>query len=590
MDVSRRARAVPGRLGVILRWVAALSVTALSGAAATSCNLIIVGSSDACEADEDCVNFPNTACDKDAGQCVSLDKCQSNAECSGAYTICRHFSPRTCVSLKQGNCQEVYPDDELKWRDDDALILGVTGPLLVGSPDEATGLSIANGAKLGADQFNKDNGVEGDRPVVLVICDDVGDRAPAEENGRTLAAIGAQAMIGPAFSGQTIDTANGTPDPATSADRPGTVENNVLLMSTSATSPLVTGIEDTSPRCLASCGNDPTCQADCPGLVWRTSPSDEIQGKALSAYFANVEGRVKARGGVAPRATLTVYVLYKDDPYGDLLSEVIRTTLKFNMGMDATIQQGTNFFRAVYADVDPVAEGTQPDPAAIATAVAANPDAIFLIGTGEVAGIMTAIETQWAAAGNADADRPFYFLADGGLSGDVSMAGSAFRERVRGSIPGTQGSNFNAFIGDYNQKFPPGARVDGPTVFGAAGAYDAVFLLGYSTVVAGDLPLTSEQLAVGFRSLISGDVINAGSAQIGQAQAALQAGSTINFEGASGSLQFDLVTGEGPSEIQIWCIPSATQLGVFSGLYYDGSQIVGKTDPGDTMSFACPFP
>lgn len=562
---------------------------AVTCGAVSSCNLLVVASGDACETDEDCINLPNTACDKEQGSCISLDKCQSSSECTGSNELCRPFSPRTCVPLFQGNCAAVYPEDNT-WRNDNTMLIGITAPLLSGSPDEATGVSVVNGAKLAVNQFNNNNGIEGKRPIALLLCDDQGDRPAAEENGRTLAAIGVQSIIGPAFSGQTLDAAEGTPEPETQADRPGTVDNNVLIISTSATSPLVTGINDRNPVCLQACGDDTTCQSnECPGLVWRTSPSDEIQGKALSAYFASIESKIKTRGGVATpgRTTLKVFVLYKDDPYGELLSEVVRTTLQFNMKA-ATLQQNTEFFRRVYADVDPVAEGSQPDPAAIQAALAEDPDAVFLIGTGEVGSILQDLESDWVTAGNAEADRPFYFLADGGLSTQTSMAAAGALERVRGTVPGTQSANFNAFIGDYNSTFSAHSSGAGPTVFGAAGAYDAVYLLAYSSVAAQGQPLTAPQLARGFAALVSGEPINVGSSGIGAAYSALQQGNTIDFVGASGDLNFALDSGEAPSEIQVWCVAATNVAGQFSGLFYDGDKIVGTPDPGD-VGWSCPF-
>lgn len=578
-----------GRLSISLAMSALLAVGATL---ASSCNLIVDASSDSCESDDDCVNLPNTACDTEQQVCVSLDKCKANSECA-SNEICRPFSPRTCVPLLQGNCQAVYSGDtpatQDLWRSDNAMLVGITAPLLAGSPDEATGVSIANGAKLAVDEFNKDNGVEGERPLALIICDDQGERGPAEENGRTLAAIGAQAIIGPAFSGQTLDTANGTPD-GKGAERPGTVDNDVLLISTSATSPLVTGIDDVSPKCVAACGNDTQCQSSCPGLVWRTSPSDEIQGRALSAYFTAIEGKIAARGGVTPaRTDLTVFILYKDDPYGDLLSQVVRTTLQIG-GTPATLLQGTRFYRRVYTDTDPNTDGVQPEAAAIQEALTSGADAIFLMGTGEVASILSDIEANWELSGNNPEDRPFYFFADGGLSDATSVAAGTARNRVRGTIPGTQSANFNAFTGAYLEKFPAMSDAGGPNVFGAAGAYDAVYLLGYSSVAAGNAPLTSAQLAVGFSKLTSGNRIDVGTTGIGPANSALQQGGTIDFVGASGELQFDPKTGEAPSEIQIWCIPSATQGGIFSNIYYDGASIVnGSLDPGDAGTFSCPF-
>lgn len=570
--------------------LAALALPALAALGA-SCNLIVTADTTSCESDEDCVNFENNVCDTAQGVCVSANQCEANAECADDE-VCRPAVPRRCEKIRQGKCTELYPDNDT-FRDDNAMLVGVTVPLTV---EASTGISITNGAKLGVDQFNKDGGVEGVRPMVLIICDDAGEAQDAFENGQTLATIGVQAIIGPAFSGQTVQTAG-------TLEAPGTVANDVLLISPSATSPLVTGIQDTSPACLESCSGA-ACDS-CPGLVWRTSPSDEFQGAALSQYFeAQLEEVVKARGIVdpeLPRDEITVYVLYKPDAYGDLLSEVIRTQLTFN-GQPATTQQGVTFFRQNYEDVEPETDGIQPDPAVLAAAVEAQPDAIFLIGTSEVAAIMRTIEADWIGP---DADRPFYIFGDGGLGGAVADAvrgptkiadppapGLPVIERVRGSIPGPASSaTFNAFAGDYDVEFPADATGQGPNVFGAAGGYDIVFMLAYSSIAARGAPLTAETLARGFSALsdTSATEIEAGSSKIGQAASILSANEgTINFQGASGDLDFDITTGEAPSPIQIWCVPPSGDSGVNSGAYYDGTAIVGASEPA-AGAFSCPF-
>jgi branched-chain amino acid transport system substrate-binding protein len=566
-----------------------------------SCNLIIDASTDSCESNEDCVNLENTECDTAEGVCVSRDKCQSNAECPDDQ-ICRPFSPRTCVSLRQGNCQEIYPDDPMLWRDDSAFYIGVTTPL---TGDPATGEGIRVAAMAGAYQFNKDGGVLYTKPIVLVICDDQADIPPAEDNGRTLAQMGVQAVIGPAYSGQTLATATGTPDPATMEDRPGTIANNVLVMSTSATSGAITGLDDTSPACLDACGNDTTCSNQCPGLVWRTSPSDQIQGQALAAYWnEQMEGRVRNRGGVIRPGDLEVLVLYKDDAYGDFLSDVIQTNLVVN-GIPA-VQQigGPNYARIKYTDLDPNSGGVQPDPEELRTNVTSRlPDAIFIIGTGEVDDIFSIIESQWTAEGGVAEDRPFYFTGDGGLTGEVAEAAKmlGLRDRFRGSIPGTQAPLFETVKGKIEEfKIEQGITVGDPNVFGAAGAFDAVFLLAYSAAAAQDAPLTAQQLAVGFGRLV--DIsqqpgLNVGNEDIGEAYGVLgQADGKINLEGASGKLDFDLVFGEATSDIQIWCMQEADNpmtgmalVGEFSGLFYNGTDLVGPLDPGDDAPYDCPF-
>lgn len=555
-----------------------------------SCNLVITGDYMACDADEDCVNFKNFGCDAETHQCVTLDSCTANNECA-EDEICKPISPRACVKVKQDACTQLYPDDDT-YRVEGAMLVGISAPLTV---DVSTGTSIVNGARLAVDEFNQEGGVGGDRPLVLVICDDRSESADAYQNGITLANIGVQAIIGPAFSGQTLDMAG-------TAEAPGTVANNVLLISPSATSPRVTGIQDDSPRCLASCNGDADCEDACPGLVWRTSPSDEIQGAALSEYFGEIEGRIAARGAVEPpRSSIKVWVLYKPDSYGELISEIIKNTLEFNDKGANQQQAGADppFVRKVYEDIDPDTAGIQPDPEVIQAALDAHPDAIFIMGTNEVAEILTTIEAEWITSGGSEEDRPFYIFGDGGLSLEVSDAvrAAGAQDRVRGSIPGPKVSNiYNSFSGSYVDEFPatPGS-VDGPEVFGAAGAYDTIYMLAYSSIAAGEADLTAEQLAIGFTRLNQtdgGEDIAAGPSDIGPAQSILNDGGSFNFEGASGKLDMDLSRGEAPSPIQIWCVP-ASGLGTNSGRYYDPditseNKLAGEIEP-PAESFACPF-
>jgi len=570
-----------------LRTLGALS--AFSALALVSaCNLIIDGSSTSCVDDADCVNFPNFGCNLDLGECETLDKCSSNEACAAAE-VCRFPSPRVCVPIRQGDCQELFPDDDT-YRDDNTMLIGLTAPLTI---EASTGQSIANGAKLAVQEFNDQGGVEGTRKMVLILCDDHAEAQDAYENGLVVANIGAQALIGPAYSGQTIQTAG-------TSQEPGTVVNNVLLISPSATSTLVTGIEDESPRCIDDCNEDAACIAACPGLVWRSSPSDDFQGAGLAAYFEELEVAVKKRGGVPSRPSITVHVLSKPDAYGQFLAEGIRTRLSFN-GAAATTQQGGDpprFKVAEYEDVDPETDGVQPDPITINASLDAHPDAVFLIGTGEVAEIINTFENDWLSSGGLEEDRPFYILGDGGLSTDVTTAanGASAASRLRGSVPGpVESSIYDAFSGAYGDAFPSAEFPEGgPEIFGAAGAYDIVYMLAFSSMAARGKPLTAEELARGFSKLIEGDPIVPGINGVGPAQSILSGGGTIDFEGASGALQFDLATGEAPSPIQIWCIDpnaGAGDSGINAGVYFDAGVIGGTEEPGalDPPQFACPF-
>jgi branched-chain amino acid transport system substrate-binding protein len=556
------------RLGLAL----AVTFLAALGQGLSSCSVIIDGSVDSCDTDADCVNLPGRArCDTEQGLCVSADACTTNADCP-ASAYCAPASPRQCLELVGERCEVVplndgSPDD---FRVEGAFIIGLTAPL-TGS-DESTGQSILNGAILAVEELNLVEAL--DAPLVLVACDDQGERPLAEENGRSLAAMGIQAIVGPAFSGQTQDVANGT------EGAPGTVANNVLLVSSSATSPIVTSIQDRSPRCVAACGGDSSCELACPGLVWRTSPSDVIQGRAMGEYFTGrLEKAVKERGGMmdTPRETIKVAVLNKPDSYGQELEKAVFANLEFNGNPATTEVANGNYLSVEYSE--PVVEGD------LDSVIAFRPDVVMILGTGEIAEIIPPLE---AALASPVEDRPYYFLPDGGLADSTSMVMNGNEERLRGTVPGTNSPLFQTFAAEYGQRFPSEEFVGGPNVFGAAGAYDAVYMLTLSRVANGG-PALSEDLARGFKRLVGGETpVQVGTLEFGAGANELRANRDIDLAGASGPLDFD-ANDEAASGILVWCLPGASADGIPSGTNWtpeDG--VTGASEPAEG-EFSCPF-
>ena len=77
-----------------------------------------------------------------------------------------------------------------------------------------------------------------------------------------------------------------------------------------------------------------------------------------------------------------------------------------------------------------------------------------------------------------------------------------------------------------------------------------------------------------------GMTVNVGPNAVNTTFATLAGGGSIDLDGASGSLDFDLTSGDAPGDVEIWCIgrnPDTTPTFVDSGAYYDASQnmIVG---------------
>jgi branched-chain amino acid transport system substrate-binding protein len=153
------------------------------------------------------------------------------------------------------------------------------------------------------------------------------------------------------------------------------------------------------------------------------------------------------------------------------------------------------------------------------------------------------------------------------------------RARVTGTIPGTSNKQFAAFVSNYNFQYPADQVTDFPAnTFGAAGGYDAVFLLAYATATLNGKPETGKNLAEGLKLLSNLDplalTVDAGVKNLSAGITELISKGSINYNGASGPLNFDPKTGEAQSDIQIWCLPTlgmTTGDGRPSGLFYDAA-------------------
>lgn len=558
----------------------ALALGGIPALFAPSCSLVIDSSATQCSTNDDCKTFPGTTCDK--GTCVGGDQCTKNSDCSskGDYWVCRQLSPRQCVQLTSDDCLKVVGD----YKDDNAVMFGLIADL---SSD--TGASILNGATLGVEDLNALKlppapGGTAQRPVVLVACSDKSDNATGVRVARHMAEdLGLQAICGAAYSGITLDIAGTV-----------TIPDSVLLMSSSATSTLITDRKKGAPKCVAACGADQTCADQCVPLLWRTSPSDKIQSAAIAAYFKDrYESEVRTDiGGMGTPFTgaLKVAVAFKGDAYGQGLKEALEQQLVFN-GMNALAQLDTNYKAFNYGNPDDPATSPLKYNETVVAITAFAPDIILAFGTDEAvhepdpmnptgAGVFKRVEASWVGP-----KKPHWMFSDGGLipslSQEAQTAGAL--SRVRGTIPGTENLNFQAFVSQYSSRFA-NETLGSAQTFGAAGAYDIMYLFSYSVVAAQGNAITGPQIATGFARMVGGSTkVKVGKAGINQAfQILSTSGGAMDFDGASGPLDFDLHYGEAVSDIEIWCLPKPDGMGMVatgsaSGVSYQGVQqkIVG---------------
>ena len=423
------------------------------------------------------------------------------------------------------------------------------------------GIDDVNSVKLPAKP-----GTSAPRPVVLIGCNDQADNATSQRAAQHLTDdLGIQAINGAAYSGITIDDAQQV-----------TIPKGVLLMSPSATSNLITTIPKQDPACLSACGSNTMCQASCPPLLWRTSPPDSIQGAAISKYFSQqYESIVRAHAGKTAAMPIKVAVAYKGDAYGSGLKSAVENTLSFN-NMSALSQQGGNYNALDYGNPDdPMTDPTKYDDVVLKIQQMV-PDVILVFGTNEGivpnpkdagSGVFTRVESTWPGG-----TKPLWLFSDGGVIPELVTAArtAGGAGRVLATAPGTNNNNFLKFESAYNARYTSDTN-GSPEVFGAAGSYDIMYLFAFATVAAGSQTLNGDNLATGLGLTVGGALTAPGSENLSQAFQTLASGQPINYDGASGPLDWDLKTGEAVSDIELWCVPQTGSNPVPSGQIYKGA-------------------
>ncbi len=515
-------------LGALVRVVSMLSMGA-AVVASPACSVLVDASAEQCQTDGDCAAkgaaFASTVC---GAQKTCVFSCTTNAACieraGGAPAIC-HADTGACAPLLSPDCPSVLmtPGDLEK----DALVLGLLLPQT--GVDASSTIPQVNAVELARREIQKvATGVPGarteapPRPLVFVSCTD--DDDPVRAARHLAEVVRVPAIIGPGFSGVTTTVATEVTIPA-----------GVLTISPSATSPTLTDLADR-------------------GLVWRTAPPDTYQAVAMSRLVQQyVEPEIRDDHGLVASDKIRLAVVHKGDAYGLGLANALFKSLSFNgVGPAAN---GERYMQIDYGDPQKLNAGELESRIAgtVDQILAFKPNVLITIGTTEaITGVFAQVEARWPAS---EPIRPRHVVSDGMQAPEMlTVIGSndALRRRVRGTIAGTSGGSFDLFRNAYAREFTDGSTPDSY----AAAAYDAAYLLAFAAAGAGDRPLTGVALDEQLRRtaprtgrpkvVVGPDQVNLGFAEMRK--------DGIDFDGASGPLDFDVEKGEAAADIQIWCV------------------------------------
>jgi branched-chain amino acid transport system substrate-binding protein len=293
----------------------------------------------------------------------------------------------------------------------------------------------------------------------------------------------------------------------------------VLTLSYSATSPELTSLQDTSGGAV--------------GLVWRTSPSDAIQGRVISNLLLN-----DARFSSATR----VGILYVNDPYGQGLFNVISEQLSGKRTTSSRFYERRGDVATAVTQLN----GFDPD---ITVLVGFEDDARRIIQ-------LAATETNLSRASGHR-----WFFTDS-VKDVTLLQDTTARAQVDGAY-GTApaqgaGQAYNAFSSRFLNKY----NKDPSDSSFISHAYDAMYLmvLGAAYAQGTTSDVSGPKMAEGLTKVSTGS--SSASTQLTSSNftfllGELGAGRAVNVEGASGRLDFD-DKGEASSPIELWRVSGAT--------------------------------
>jgi branched-chain amino acid transport system substrate-binding protein len=245
------------------------------------------------------------------------------------------------------------------------------------------------------------------------------------------------------------------------------------------------------------------------GLYFRAAPTDVVQGAALADIMVS--------DGAA-----TAFFIVMNDAYGTGLLEYTKLPYEAAGGVVAG--------EVIY---DPAAENFDAE---VGQAVAANSDAIVVIGFDETAKILTAL----IEAGAGPADKMIY-----GTDGNMGNAlGDQFTDRtvlagMRGTTPGVDVSTLTEF-----KDRLLGVNAELADFSYSAESYDAVMVIALAALAAG----SDDGVAIGAQI---NDITRGGTKCTTFTECAelIAAGTDVDYDGVSGPLEF-VDAGE-PSEASI---------------------------------------
>lgn len=482
------------------RFVFAMTLVFLGSLSLSSgCSLLV--DFEECANDADCPvgTCSDGVCATDSGQ-----SCSTHVDCQADAALCIH---EECRVVDTDLCT---PNPDLGSDRETLVHAGMLMPLTGRNGEK--GAATVTGAEIAIGQINDAQGGIGSASLSLITCDTQSNPGRAVDAANHLVNdLGIRVVIGALLSDATIDVAQNV-----------TVDAGALLISPASTSPIISNLDDN-------------------GLVWRTIANDEQQGKALANLMVD-------------RDYERVAVLFSSNAYGNGLLEVFNATSN-DLGQTERLGDRDRF-RTLQYDVESGSLVTESLVSRATTLFVEDgfmPDAIFVMGSIESQQIIFSLDPFFDEL--EPADQPVWILTDGGR--DPGLFDSRFdgvKDRIQGTSPRELATTVTT---QFRVRFEASSDLQLSNAPFADNAYDAMWL-GALALAVQDNPSSPDPalLADVMTRLSDGDRFAPGDT-FSDAVDTLREGDSIDFEGASGDVDFDPETGDVLNAIELWAIAAS---------------------------------
>ncbi|MBF0443591.1 MAG: ABC transporter substrate-binding protein [Oligoflexales bacterium] len=401
------------------------------------------------------------------------------------------------VALQSKDCQNILGLTPEEAKSKDTIMLGALLPLT--GTLWMHGKGMQNGIEMALSEINQSGGILG-KKVGVIGCDDGSSPGKGIESAKHLVSLKVPAIIGASGSNVTIEVFNQV-----------IKGSSALLISPSSTSPAITHLQD---------GN----------LLWRTVPSDAIQGSFIGKHLTQKGYR-------------KIAIINRNDTYGNGIRDVVVEYL-INKGFNT--DDAGKFYNAGYPP-----DNYAADLDAIAVKIGSfAPDIIVILSWAEDGKyLLKSLGNKNINIASTD------LLLSDGLRSDELLKDdlpNPIKCKIFGTIPASPSSAvYNSFKVRYRSQYDN----NDPSTYSAQ-SYDAVFVLAYAIAGVSDNNYSAVRLAEGLSRLSSGAKVNAGMTDFNGTIQMLRNNpkSTMDYVGASGELDFTADGEPAKSAIRGWAL------------------------------------